>query len=53
MVSVCWGSEGILLVEFLKGGATISSERYVEALKKFFFLIFYCKLQSTQYRQSN
>jgi len=34
MVSVFGGIEGILLVEFLKRDVTISSERYVEALKK-------------------
>jgi hypothetical protein len=30
---VIWVSEGIFLVEFLKRGATISSERYVQTLK--------------------
>jgi hypothetical protein len=34
MASVFWSSEEILLVEFVKRGATISSEQYVEALKK-------------------
>jgi hypothetical protein len=34
MASVFCGSEGILLEEFVKTGITISSERYVEGLKK-------------------
>jgi hypothetical protein len=34
MVSVMWDSEGILLVEFFERGATISSEQYVQTLKK-------------------
>jgi hypothetical protein len=34
MASVFWGSEGILLVEVVKTVITISSERYVEGLKK-------------------
>jgi hypothetical protein len=34
MSSVCWDSEGILLAEFLKGGATINSEQYVLTLTK-------------------
>ena len=35
IASVFWDSEGILLVEFLNSGATISSEQYVPTLKKF------------------
>jgi hypothetical protein len=34
MAGVFWDSEGILLVEFLKRGATINSEQYVQILKK-------------------
>jgi hypothetical protein len=34
MASVLWDSEGILLVELLKRSATISSEQYVQTLKK-------------------
>jgi hypothetical protein len=34
MVSVLWDSEGILLLEFLKRGAMISSEQYMHTLKK-------------------
>jgi uncharacterized membrane protein len=34
MATVFWDSEGILLVQFLKTGATINSERYVQMLKK-------------------
>jgi hypothetical protein len=34
MASAFWDSEGIMLVEFLERGATISSERYVRTLKK-------------------
>jgi hypothetical protein len=34
MARVFWGSEGILLVEFVKRSATISSERNVQLLKK-------------------
>jgi len=34
VASVLWDSEGMLLVEFLKSGATISSEQYVQTLKK-------------------
>ena len=34
MASVFWDIEGVLLAEFLKGGATINSERYVQTLKK-------------------
>jgi hypothetical protein len=34
MASGFWVSEGIFLVEFAKRGATISSERNVELLKK-------------------
>ena len=33
MAIVLWDSEGILLVEFLRG-ATISSEQYVHTLRK-------------------
>jgi hypothetical protein len=33
MTSVLWDSEAILLLEFLKRGATISSEQYVRTLK--------------------
>jgi hypothetical protein len=35
MASVLWDSEGTLLVEFLKRGATFSSEQYVPTLRKF------------------
>ena len=34
MASVLWDSEGILLVELLKRLAMISSEQYVQTLKK-------------------
>jgi hypothetical protein len=34
MVSVFWDSEGKLLVEFMERGATVSSERYVQTVKK-------------------
>jgi hypothetical protein len=34
MASVFWDSEGILLVEFLKRGDTVNSERHVQTLKK-------------------
>jgi len=34
MASVLWDSEGILLVEFMKRGATINSEQYVQTLRK-------------------
>jgi Transposase. len=34
MAGIFWYSEGILLVEFLKRGATFNSERYVQILKK-------------------
>jgi len=32
MAYVFWGSEGILLVQFLDKGATINSEQYVQTL---------------------
>lgn len=35
MAGALWDSEGILLVEFLKRGATFNSEQYVPTLKKF------------------
>jgi hypothetical protein len=34
MATVLWDSEGIMLVEFRKRSATISSEQYVHTLKK-------------------
>jgi hypothetical protein len=34
MASIFWGSYGIFLVEFSKICATISSEQYVQKLKK-------------------
>jgi hypothetical protein len=34
MSSVVWDSEGILLVEFLKRGATVNSQRHVQTVKK-------------------
>jgi len=34
MAGIIWDSEGILLLEFLKRGATINSEQYVQTLKK-------------------
>ena len=34
MASVLWDSEGILLVELLKRGATIGSEQYVQTSRK-------------------
>ena len=35
MASVLWDSEGILLMELLKRGATFSSEQHVPTLRKF------------------
>jgi hypothetical protein len=34
LASAFWDIEGILLVKFLKRGATINSERYVQTLQK-------------------
>jgi hypothetical protein len=34
MASVFWESQGIVLVEFLKRGATMNSVRYVQTLRK-------------------
>jgi hypothetical protein len=34
MASVFWDSEGILLVGFLKRGASLNSEQYVQTLEK-------------------
>jgi hypothetical protein len=34
MASVFWYSEGIMSVEFLKRGATVSAEQYEQMLKK-------------------
>jgi hypothetical protein len=34
MASIIWDSEGLLLMEFLKRGATVNSERHVRTLKK-------------------
>jgi hypothetical protein len=34
MAIVFWDTEGLLLVEFLKRGATLNSDQYVQTLKK-------------------
>jgi len=34
VASIFWDSEGVLLAECLKRGATVNSERYVQTLKK-------------------
>lgn len=34
LVSDIWDSESILLVEFLKRGAVVNSERYMQTLEK-------------------
>jgi hypothetical protein len=35
IAGIFWGSEGLLLVEFLESNAIINSEQYVQTLKKF------------------